>query len=56
MSRAPVARDAVPMDAIGTVFLAIGAFALLQVAAVHLRGERRHAAPRRPDRSHRTGR
>ncbi|HYH94121.1 MAG TPA: hypothetical protein VD763_13245 [Candidatus Saccharimonadales bacterium] len=29
------------MDAIGTVIIAIGAFALLQVAAVNLRGDQR---------------
>jgi hypothetical protein len=34
------------MDAIGTVILAVGAFALLQVAALQLRGERRHGPTR----------
>jgi hypothetical protein len=38
------------MDAIGTVIIAIGAFALLQVAAVNLRGDERHIRPSRATR------
>jgi hypothetical protein len=35
------------MDTVGMVFLAISALALLEVAAVNLRGEERHRRPRR---------
>lgn len=34
------------MDPFGMVFLAISAFALLELAAANLRGEERHARPR----------
>jgi hypothetical protein len=39
------------MDSFGMVALAITAFALLQVAAVNLRGEERSRRPRRPVRN-----
>ena len=35
------------MDTFGMVILAITAFALLELAAANLRGEERHARPRR---------
>jgi hypothetical protein len=35
------------MDPIGMVILAISAFAFLELAAANLRGEERHARPRR---------
>jgi hypothetical protein len=35
------------MDTVGMVILAISAFALLELAAANLRGEERHARPRR---------
>jgi hypothetical protein len=38
------------MDVIGSVILAVGAFALLQVAALQLRGEARHGSTRSPRR------
>jgi hypothetical protein len=41
------------MDSFGMVVLAISALALLQVAALNLRGQERH---RRPRRSYRTPR
>ena len=43
-----VARRTIPvMDGLMTVILAISALALLQVAAVNLRGEERRSRPRR---------
>jgi hypothetical protein len=50
MAGASLASHDAAMDAMGSVMLAIGAFALLQVVAFNLRGEERHR--RRP----RTGR
>jgi hypothetical protein len=35
------------MDTVGMVILALSALALLEVAAMHLRGEERHPRPRR---------
>jgi hypothetical protein len=39
------------MDSFGMVVLAVSALALLQVAALNLRGEERHRPPRRSARS-----
>jgi hypothetical protein len=44
------------MDAVGTIVIAVGAFALLQVVAVHLRGEERHARRTRAGHLHRSSR
>ena len=41
------------MDSLGMVLIAIGAFALLEVAAANLRGEERIRRPRRPRRTSR---
>lgn len=41
------ARRMAGMDTFGMVILAISAFALLELAAANLRGEERHARPRR---------
>jgi hypothetical protein len=41
------ARRMAAMDTVGMVILAISALALLEVAAANLRGEERHARPRR---------
>lgn len=46
MARVSLASHDAVMDAMGSVMLAIGAFALLQVVAFNLRGEERHR--RRP--------
>jgi hypothetical protein len=40
-------RTMAAMDTFGMVLLAISAFALLELAAANLRGEERHARPRR---------
>ena len=48
MSLDPDRKHHPPMDVIGPMLFAIGAFALLQVAAVGLRGEERHARSTRP--------
>jgi len=40
-----------PMDSFGMVVLAVSALALLQVAALNLRGEERQRPPRRSARS-----
>jgi hypothetical protein len=41
------ARTMAAMDTVGMVILAISALALLELAAANLRGEERHARPRR---------
>jgi hypothetical protein len=41
------ARRMAAMDTFGMVILAISAFALLELAAANLRGEERHARPRK---------
>jgi len=45
--RVGAARRMAAMDTFGMVILAISAFALLELAAANLRGEERHARPRR---------
>jgi hypothetical protein len=40
-------RTVAAMDTFGMVILAISALALLELAAANLRGEERHARPRR---------
>ena len=45
--QAGLARRMAAMDTLGMVILAISAFALLELAAANLRGEERHARPRR---------
>jgi hypothetical protein len=54
MSPSPGLEQHPPMDAIGPMLIAIGAFALLQLAAINLRGEERHPRPARPARRPRT--
>jgi hypothetical protein len=41
------------MDAFGMVVIALSALVLLEVAAMHLRGEERHHPPDRPRRASR---
>jgi hypothetical protein len=50
MARTSVEGEDVGMDPMGTVMIAIGAFALLQVVAFNLRGEERHRRPVRTER------